>query len=61
LADEPTGNLDPTTGKELMELLYSVRGAGTTLLIATHNHTWIELYPGTKLLFEKEKITKIEN
>jgi cell division transport system ATP-binding protein len=61
LADEPTGNLDPTTGKELMELLYSVRGAGTTLLIATHNHTWTELYPGTKLLFEKEKITQIEN
>ena len=44
LADEPTGNLDPTTGRELMELLYSVRGAGTTLLIATHNHTWTELF-----------------
>ena len=60
LADEPTGNLDPTTGKELMELLYSVRGAGTTLLIATHNHTWTELYPGTKLLFEKEHVVKVE-
>ena len=61
LADEPTGNLDPTTGRELMELLYSVRGAGTTLLIATHNHTWTELYPGTKLLFEKERVVKIED
>ena len=60
LADEPTGNLDPTTGRELMELLYSVRGAGTTLLIATHNHTWTELFPGAKLIFENECVTKIE-
>ena len=60
LADEPTGNLDPTTGRELMELLYSVRGAGTTLLIATHNHTWTELFPGTKLIFENECVKKIE-
>lgn len=59
LADEPTGNLDPETGRELMELLYSIREAGTTLLIATHNLTWTELYPGTKLLFEKEQVQRI--
>lgn len=56
LADEPTGNLDPDTGNELMELLYSIRSAGTTLLIATHNHNWTKIYPGKTLLFAKEHV-----
>lgn len=52
LADEPTGNLDPETGQGIMELLYSISQAGMSVIISTHNHTWPEMFPGRKLLFE---------
>jgi cell division transport system ATP-binding protein len=56
LADEPTGNLDPETGKGIMELLYSISQAGMTVIMSTHNPLWPELYPGRKLVFEGGKI-----
>lgn len=56
LADEPTGNLDPETGKGIMELLYSISQAGMTVIMSTHNHQWPEIFPGRKLLFEGGKI-----
>lgn len=58
LADEPTGNLDPETGKGIMELLYSISQAGMTVIMSTHNHQWPEIFPGRKLLFEGGKITE---
>ena len=58
LADEPTGNLDPETGKGIMELLYSISQAGMTVIMSTHNPLWPELYPGRNLLFEGGKITE---
>ncbi|MDI7261209.1 MAG: ABC transporter ATP-binding protein [Thermodesulfobacteriota bacterium] len=37
LADEPTGNLDTRTGKEIMELFKSLNGEGQTIIMVTHN------------------------
>jgi cell division transport system ATP-binding protein len=56
LADEPTGNLDAETGKEIMELLYSISKAGMTVIMSTHNQSWPEMYPGRNLYFEDSKI-----
>jgi cell division transport system ATP-binding protein len=36
LADEPTGNLDPSTSWEIMELLDKINRRGTTIIVATH-------------------------
>ena len=59
LADEPTGNLDPETGKGIMELLYSISQAGMTVIMSTHNLTWPEQYPGRKLQFADGKIAEL--
>lgn len=56
LADEPTGNLDVETGREIMDLLYSISQAGITVLMSTHNINWPEQYPGRKWLFENGEI-----
>ena len=59
LADEPTGNLDPETGKGIMDLLYSISQAGMTVVMSTHNTMWPELYPGRRLQFADGKITEL--
>ncbi len=56
LADEPTGNLDAETGREIMDLLYAISQAGITVLMSTHNIHWPELYPGRKLFFADGEI-----
>ena len=56
LADEPTGNLDAETGREIMDLLYSISQAGITVLMSTHNQQWPKLYPGRHWVFENGEI-----
>lgn len=58
LADEPTGNLDPDTGLEIIELLHSISQAGIAVIISTHNPAWLTAYPGRKLVFENGTITE---
>ena len=58
LADEPTGNLDFETGKEIMELLYGIRQAGMTIIMSTHNRSWPELFPGRQLMFVGGRVSE---
>ncbi len=44
LADEPTGNLDPQSSREVLELLLRVNRQGTTVLVATHDPLLIQAY-----------------
>jgi cell division transport system ATP-binding protein len=38
LADEPTGNLDPETSREILDILTKINKRGTAILVATHNY-----------------------
>lgn len=58
LADEPTGNLDPETSMEIMNLLVSISQNDKAVLIATHDYDMMRRFPGRVLQFENETITE---
>lgn len=50
LADEPTGNLDTESTKNIMDLFWSINQSGTTVLMATHDLNLIQDHPQARLL-----------
>lgn len=53
LADEPTGNLDPATANEILELLKQINSSGTAVLLATHNYDLVRK-SGSRILHLKD-------
>ena len=56
LADEPTGNLDPALTIEIMDLISSASTRGTTVIVATHDHSVIERYGKRTIHLEAGRI-----
>jgi cell division transport system ATP-binding protein len=59
LADEPTGNLDPQTSIEVMEVLRNINANGKTILMATHDYALVLKYPSKTLKFEEGKMFEV--
>jgi cell division transport system ATP-binding protein len=60
LADEPTGNLDPDTSIGLMQLLYRINRAGTTVLVATHDSEMVDKMRRRVIELKKGRIIRDE-
>ena len=58
LADEPTGNLDPETGRQIVELLQGICKQGSTVIMTTHNLQLLEEFPGKVFRCENHKVVE---
>ncbi len=56
IADEPTGNLDPEVADEIMKLFMKINKMGTTIIMATHNHGFLNSYPARVLKCEEKTL-----
>ena len=59
LADEPTGNLDPQTSVEIMEVLKEINQNGRTILMATHDYALLLKYPSKTLKCDEGKVFEV--
>ncbi len=60
LADEPTGNLDPETSEEIMQLLIAVaKEENTAILMATHDMNMVDKFPGRILKVEEGELIEV--
>jgi cell division transport system ATP-binding protein len=59
LADEPTGNLDPQTSIEVMEVLRKINASGKTVIMATHDYALLMKYPSKTLKCEDSAIFEV--
>ncbi|MBO7190263.1 MAG: ATP-binding cassette domain-containing protein [Alistipes sp.] len=60
LADEPTGNLDPKTAEDIMEVFQRIVKTGCAVVMSTHNIALIEQYPSRTLLFAQGRLTEVD-
>jgi cell division transport system ATP-binding protein len=61
IADEPTGNLDPVTSWEIIQLLIQINGLGTTVLMATHNQEIVNAMRRRVLALEHGMLVRDES
>lgn len=59
LADEPTGNLDPQTSIEVMQVLQDLNNKGNTIFMATHDYALILKFPSKTLKCENQNIFEV--
>jgi cell division transport system ATP-binding protein len=59
LADEPTGNLDPQTSVEVMEVLQEINKNGNTILMATHDYALLLKYPSKTLKCDENAVYEV--
>ena len=59
LADEPTGNLDPKTSIEIMNVLEDINKTGITILMATHDYALILKFPHKTIKCEGNKVFEV--
>ena len=59
LADEPTGNLDPQTSVEVMQVLQEINQNGNTILMATHDYALLLKYPSKTLKCDENQIFEV--
>ncbi|HEX3267463.1 MAG TPA: cell division ATP-binding protein FtsE [Gaiellaceae bacterium] len=60
ICDEPTGNLDPDTSVGIMQLLYRINRAGTTILMATHDREMVDKMRKRVIALEEGKLLRDE-
>ena len=60
LADEPTGNLDPVSSAEIMDLLTKINMRGTAILMATHNYDIVKKYPARVIQLKDGKLFDVD-
>ena len=58
LADEPTGNLDPDTGRQIVQLLRDICAKGSTVIMTTHNLQLLEEFPGRVYRCENHRVVE---
>jgi len=58
IADEPTGNLDPSNTYEIIRILQKINELGTTVLLTTHNRGVVDTIGGRIITMEKGKVIK---
>ena len=56
LADEPTGNVDPTLGRRLLRLFIELNKSGTAVIIATHDMTLMDQYDARRLVLHQGRL-----